>query len=59
MVTLHDRGNIVMTLERTMEEDRNDEEKFVKILVFKFSFLITNDLTEYRTSVLWHGRPDC
>jgi hypothetical protein len=26
MVTLHDRGNIVMTLERTMEEDRNDEE---------------------------------
>jgi hypothetical protein len=26
MVTLHDHGNIVMTLERTMEEDRNDEE---------------------------------
>ncbi len=26
MVTLHDRGNIVMTLERTMEDDRNDEE---------------------------------
>jgi hypothetical protein len=26
MVTLHDRGNIVVTLERTMEEDRNDEE---------------------------------
>jgi hypothetical protein len=26
MVTLHDHENIVMTLERTMEEDRNDEE---------------------------------
>jgi hypothetical protein len=26
MVTLHNRGNIVMTLERTIEKDRNDEE---------------------------------
>jgi hypothetical protein len=26
MVTLRDRGNTVMTLERTIEEDRNDEE---------------------------------
>jgi hypothetical protein len=28
MVTLHDRENIVMTVERTMEEGRNDEELF-------------------------------
>jgi hypothetical protein len=26
MVTLHDCGNIVMTLESTMEEDKNNEE---------------------------------
>ena len=41
MVTLHDRENIVMTVERTMEEGRNDEELFkLNLSKIEFCFIL-------------------
>jgi hypothetical protein len=45
MVTLHDRENIVMTVERTMEEGRNDEELFkLNLSKIEFFFILCDCL---------------
>jgi hypothetical protein len=45
ILTLHDRENIVMTVERTMEEGRNDEELFkLNLSKFEFCFILCDCL---------------